>query len=143
MSRIDEAVADLESQRSKGEVSYAKVADSHGVERSTLARRYQGLAASREQKAINQQQLTPEQESTLVEYINRLTHRSLPPTRQMVQNSAAQLAQTKISERWVSRFLHRQKDHLLVKWQDAMDRTRHRADSGAKYKRYFDQLHSK
>ncbi|KAF1351715.1 hypothetical protein EJ07DRAFT_38820, partial [Lizonia empirigonia] len=143
MSRIDEAVADLESQRSKGEVSYAKVADSHGVERSTLARRYQGLAASREQKAINQQQLTPEQESTLAEYINRLTHRRLPPTRQMVQNSAAQLAQTKISERWVSRFLHRQKDHLLVKRQDAMDRTHHRADSGAKYKRYFDQLHSK
>ncbi|KAF1364307.1 hypothetical protein EJ07DRAFT_98647 [Lizonia empirigonia] len=61
MSRIDEAVADLESQRLKGEVSYAKVADSHGVERSMLARRCQGLATSREQKAINQQQLTPEQ----------------------------------------------------------------------------------
>ncbi|KAF1364610.1 hypothetical protein EJ07DRAFT_97597, partial [Lizonia empirigonia] len=132
---LEAALREIDRLKPGEKICYTDIAKKYGVVRSTLTRRHKAITTPITNMSGR--------ESTLVEYINRLTHRRLPPTRQMVQNSAAQLAQTRISERWVSRFLHRQKDHLLVKWQDAMDRTRHRADSGAKYKRYFDQLHSK
>jgi hypothetical protein len=61
----------------------------------------------------------------------------------MVRNFAVSIAKEECSDRWVSRFLQRNQTRLTSKWTTGMDRNRHQADSEAKYKLYFDFLHSK
>jgi hypothetical protein len=39
-------------------------------------------------------------------------------------------------------FIHRNEENLIAKWTSGMDRNRYEADSGWKYKRYFNLLHS-
>ena len=98
---------------------------------------------SREEKAIAQRLLTPTQEAELVEYIESLTERHLPPTRTMVKNFATEIAGREPSDSWVTNFLHRNQDHLISQWATAMDSDRHKADSWDKYKQYFDLMHHK
>ena len=88
------------------------LADKHGVWRSTLTRRAEGETVSREDKAIAQQKLTPQQEDELVTYIEGLTVRHLPPTRTIIRNFAHEIAGVEVSDSWVTRFLNRHSDRL-------------------------------
>ena len=97
----------------------------------------------REAKERDQQKLTPQQEDELVLYIEDLTRRGLPPTRDMVQNFASTIAHERVSESWVTRFYHRHEYNLILKWSTGMDAVRHAADSYSKYELYFDYLYSK
>ncbi|KAF1364092.1 hypothetical protein EJ07DRAFT_69805, partial [Lizonia empirigonia] len=124
-------------------ISYTHLAEKHSVVRSTLTRREQGLSVSREEKAIAQRLLTPTQESELVQYIEGLTERHLPPTRTMIKNFATEIAQKESSDSWVTDFLHRNRNQLISQWATAMDSNRHSADSWQKYKQYFDLMHCK
>jgi hypothetical protein len=90
-----------------------------------------------------QQKLNPQQEAELVQYINNLTKKALPPTREMIRNFASHIATERVSENWVTRFLQRHSDHLVSKWTSGMDSLRHKADSNVKYKLYFDLLYAK
>ena len=94
-------------------------------------------------KNINQQKLTPQQELELVEYIEKLTARRLPPTREMIANFVSSIAREPVSESWVTRFLNKYSAHLISQYSTGMDANRHNADSYAKYKLYFDLLQSK
>jgi hypothetical protein len=53
------------------------------------------------------------------------------------------VAEEKVSLSWVDKFIKRNQVHLTSKWTTGIDRTRHLADSGVKYKQYFDLLHQK
>lgn len=141
MGPIDKAVEDIKLQEPGEQLSYRKVAAKHGVDRSTLARRCKGIQAPMAAKAINQQKLSPQQELELVRYIEDLTKRGLPPTREMIRNFASHVAKERLSESWVTRFINRHKVHLISRWVIGMDRKRHQADSEAKYKLYFNLLH--
>lgn len=59
----------------------------------------------------------------------------------MVRNFASDIAGKRVGEGWVTRFVNRNKYHLVAKWVRGLDRTRSKADSGTKYKLYFDLLH--
>ncbi|KAF1939236.1 hypothetical protein EJ02DRAFT_457093 [Clathrospora elynae] len=51
-----------------------------------------------------------------------------------------------VSHAWVSRFIHfihRHKDDLLLKWNNAMDSSCHAANSPEKHKLYFELLQHK
>jgi hypothetical protein len=61
----------------------------------------------------------------------------------MVQNFGSAVAQWEVSESWVTRFLHRHSDKLTTKLSAGIDRDRHKADDGGKYKPYFVLLHAK
>ncbi|KAF1365688.1 hypothetical protein EJ07DRAFT_86500, partial [Lizonia empirigonia] len=87
--------------------------------------------------------LSPQQERDLCDYIEELTERHLPPTRQMIKNFAAEIAKDHVGETWVTDFLNRHTETLLYKWITAMDKVRHAADNSDKYKAYFSLLHSK
>ena len=113
MAPIDDALADLVSLQPGEELSYRKVARKHGVSRSTLTRRYQASKQPHALKIINQQKLTPEQEIELVRYIDRLTARHLPPTREMIQNFGSTIAKELVSESWVTRFINRHSIKLI------------------------------
>jgi hypothetical protein len=60
----------------------------------------------------------------------------------MIQSFASTIVKGEVGNEWVTRFIHRNEDHLITKWTSGMDRNRHEADLGWKYKRYFNLLHT-
>jgi hypothetical protein len=143
MDPILSAIEFLESRELGEHFSYTKVAAQFGVNRSTLSRRHRRVTEPLNVKNSNQQALRPQQELELVRYIKKLTKRGLPPTREMIKNFASSIAHQQVSESWVTRFINRYPDQLISKWSNAMDRTRHLADSEQKYELYFELLHQK
>jgi hypothetical protein len=61
----------------------------------------------------------------------------------MIRNFSSEVAKCQLGEGWVTRFIDRNKIHLISKWTAGMDCSRHQADSKTKYRLYFDLLHSK
>jgi hypothetical protein len=61
----------------------------------------------------------------------------------MVQYFASDITGHQVSESWVSRFLDPHNDELTSQFTTSMDRQRHIADSGDKYKLYYDALRDK
>ena len=143
MTGIKEAVTEVKSTPSGDKIPWSKIADKHGVVRSTLTRNATGQTRPHEDAAIAQCKITPQQEEELVKYIEGLKERHLPPTRQMIQNFATEITGDEVSESWVTRFLNRHLDRLIVKWSDPMTAERHNAESYNKYKEYFDILQLK
>jgi hypothetical protein len=84
MSSIEAAIAAIESLGPGEQFSYRQIAAKYHCNRTTLARRHQGIAGSRSTMAKNQQALHPQQEQELLRYIKRLTRQCLPPTRPMI-----------------------------------------------------------
>ncbi|KAF7577039.1 hypothetical protein PtrM4_012790 [Pyrenophora tritici-repentis] len=140
MDSIQDAINAIELRAPGEHFTYSEIAKRFSVERSTLARRHQGKCQPR---SIAHQILHPQQEKELVEYIQGLTARRTPPTREMIKNFASTIAGKGVSDTSVSSFLDRNSPHLISRWQSGMDRQRHQADSGAKYSLYFDLLHQK
>ena len=140
-SRIQDAIEEIESLDPCETFSYRKIAAKHNADRTTLSRRHQGLQASRTAKELTQSKLHPQQEQELVDYIKLLTARRLPPTRMMIRNFASTMAKSRVSDSWVTRFLNNNADQLTSRWNNAMDRDRHRADSKTKYTAFFKELY--
>ena len=139
---LEDALQEADAANEAGELCYQDIADNYGITRSTLSRQHRGVVASRDDADLANRKLSPQQERELCEYIEVLTKRHLPPTRQMVQNFAIEMAQEWVSDSWVTRFLDRHKDTLLYKWASAIDAQRHYADSSDKYTQYFELLHA-
>jgi hypothetical protein len=108
-----------------------------------MQRRMAGQTVPRTEYIIVSHKLSSQEEDELVNYLESLTARRLPPTRAMIQNLTSELARERVSERWVSRFLIRQHSHLTYRWSDATDRELHQADSGQRYKAFFEELYDR
>ncbi|KAH4900865.1 hypothetical protein HBI80_150040 [Parastagonospora nodorum] len=143
MDPIQAAIEDIESREPGERFTYTEVAAKHNIDRTTLSRRHRGIQAAVGTQPPNGRKLSPPQESELILYIEKLTRQGLPPTREMIRNFASSIAKKEVSERWVSRFIGRNKNELISKRTSAMDRTRHQADSYIKYQAYFNLLHEK
>ncbi|KAI1514559.1 Pogo transposable element [Pyrenophora tritici-repentis] len=143
MTAIDKAVKYLESLKPGEHLVYQKVADQFGCSRSALSRRWRGVSRDKTTSDGMKQALLPQQELELVQYIEELHIRGLPPTRQMIQNFGSEICGNPVSMSWVERFLHRNQDRLISRWAPTLDRVRHQADSIDKYDSYFDILHRK
>ncbi|KAF1996485.1 hypothetical protein P154DRAFT_525600 [Amniculicola lignicola CBS 123094] len=101
MDPIQDAVTFFKSQEPGEELSYTEVAKRYNINRVTLAQRHQGVQITRAAAKIE-----------LVEYIEGLTQRALPPIRAMIRNFASYIARERVGEGWVTRFIHRNKDSL-------------------------------
>ena len=143
MPGINDALAEIRKLKPGDKLVYTKIALKHGVDRNTLSRAHRGVQVPRRVANDHQHKLTRQQEEDLVQYIELLSARRLPPTRVMVQNFASKVAQNPCSESWVTRFLHRYRDRVILQWTTGMDSNRHNAESGYKYKLYFDLLQQK
>ena len=137
MNPIQEAIEEIESREPGEHFSYQQLAKKYGVNRCTLARRHKGLT---EAYGVKHLSLHPQHETELVRYIDTLTEQCLPPTREMIQRFASDLAGKAVSETWVSRFLHRHPNHLISGYSKGISKLRCNADSGAKYSLYFKLL---
>jgi hypothetical protein len=143
MDPIESAIAAINALKPGEEFSYNKIAKRFGVDRSTLCRRHRRLQVPHNTKIINQQKLTQQQEEELVTYIEELTARHIPPTREMIANFASAVAQEPVSESWVTRFINKYSINLISHYSTGMDSNRHNADSYVKYELYFNLLQRK
>jgi hypothetical protein len=137
MAPIDDALAAIEAQGSEEKLMYQRIADQYGVNRSTLARRHKRVQVSQEVKQSSQQKLTPQQEAELVKYVEELTARWIPPTREVIRTFASAVAKEPVSESCVTRFINKYTIDLVSLYSTRMNTDRHNADSYSKYKLYF------
>jgi len=89
---LKEALAECNTFASRDEIPWSKIAEKHGVVRSTLTRTWRGETCPRKEKAIAQQKLTLQQEKELVKYIKELSGCRLLPTRELIKNFASLIA---------------------------------------------------
>ena len=143
MSSIEAALAAIESLQPGEQFSYRKIAAEYCCNRTTLARRHQGISSSRAIRQENQQALHPQQEQELLRYIERLTRQGLPPTRPMIRRFASDIAKKELGVHWVDRYIERHQVDLISRWATGIDRARHQADSISKYTFYFSLLREK
>jgi hypothetical protein len=128
MEPINAALAATEALESGEKPVHMQIARTFGVERTTLARRHQGLSTSRAIRYQNQQALNPQQELELTQYIDQISNQGVPPTRDILQIFASQLAQKELGYHWVDRFVQRYPDLLKSKLVTNMDHDHHRAN---------------
>ena len=88
-----EALEEFHSYECEDDIPWQKTADKHGVVRSTLTHKYRGQTTSREEASLARRKIPPQAEDELVGYIDKLTEAHLPPTREMVQNFASDIAE--------------------------------------------------
>jgi hypothetical protein len=100
MAPIDNAIADLELTEEGADFALTQITDRHGVNRSTLSKRWRGLTGSQSDGYAQQQLLNPKQEDELARYIEDLTAKLLPPTRQMIRNFSSEISCIYVGEAW-------------------------------------------
>jgi hypothetical protein len=61
----------------------------------------------------------------------------------MIRRFASGIAKKELGKGWVDRFIQRYQVDLISRWATGIDRSRHQADLGLKYKLYFDLLMDK
>jgi len=113
MAPIDDALAAIKALKPGEKLVYQKIADQYEVDRSTLSRQHKRVQAPLAVKDSSQQKLTLQQEAELVQYLEELNARRIPPTREMIGNFASAVAQEPVSESWVTRFINRHAIHLI------------------------------
>ena len=100
MGSIEAALADLNLLEPGEKVNYTAIADKHGVHRSTLSRRHRGVQGTRESQYDDQRLLNNQQSKTLIQWINELTKRGLPPSNEMLNNFAKEICGKEPGKMW-------------------------------------------
>jgi hypothetical protein len=132
---IKKAIDDLYSQEAPNYVATAK---KYEIDRRTLMRRHKGLSRSiQEAHSESQTLLTPTQEAVLIEHINTLSSRGLPPTPQFVRNLVFEAVKIRPGKNWVYRFCNRHKKQLKSIYLRAIDQSRQIADNSAYFEHFY------
>jgi hypothetical protein len=133
---MQKALAEIESSEAP---DYAAIARKYGLTRSTLSRRARGLTTSRaEFQSQSHQYLTNAQERVLINQINRLTERGIPPTSQMVKNFAEEMIGRDIGKNWVSQFCRQHQSELKSLYLRNIENQRIKGEYSPTYKLFFD-----
>src|SRR5271168_352215 len=118
-ARIVEALADLETQEAP---NFSAAAIDYDCERTTLMRRFKGQTTSREEAiSIHRQCLTRSQEKALVDLINRLTDRGMPPTSRIVKNLTEEIRGIAVGMNWTACFVKRHEKELRSLYLKTID----------------------
>ena len=134
---LELALADL---RSQDRPHYRATALKYHVDKSTLRRRFLGLSTSAAAaSSIYHQRLSAVQENVLIEQINRLTDRGIPPTNQMVKNMAEAIIGDLVGKNWTGEFVRRHKTELKSTYLSNIDKQRTKAEYVPSFE-YFYQL---
>jgi hypothetical protein len=137
-ARIALALAEIGSENKP---NYAEYARKHELVPSTLSRRHRGKTVSRKEATSEyRQNLTTLQEEELIYHINRLSDRSLPPTAQIVQNIAKEIAGRSIGKNWTSNFIKRHQRVLKSLYLRNIDNQRIKAEYLPLFKFFYDMV---
>jgi hypothetical protein len=137
-ARIALAIADIGDQIAP---NYAEYARKYKLVPSTLSRRHRGVTTSRREGiSENHQNLTTLQEQTLIDHINRLTDRNLPPTAQIVQNIAKEMVGHSIGKNWTSNFIRQHQRVLKSLYLRNIDNQQVKAEYLLLFKYFYDMV---
>ena len=137
MEHLDEALADLRLQEAP---NISQTATKYGIDRSTLSRHWTGASKKKDIAYDNHRLLTTTQSKGLIQYINDLTERGLPPTTAMVRNFVATITGRQPGPNWVSRWLKAHSKELKSGYLTPIDSQRKKADSAFYYSLYFELM---
>jgi DDE superfamily endonuclease/Tc5 transposase DNA-binding domain len=140
MAPIDLAIEYLRSLEPGEQIRIRETAKRFGVHYSTLSRRFRQITASKEEQYNSQCLLNKQQSETLIKWINQLTERGLPPTRQILCNFAEEISGKKPGKNWAQRWIKAHSDKVISRYSTGLDMDRKRADSAFKYSLYFELL---
>jgi hypothetical protein len=88
--------------------NYAKIGKIFGIERITLMRRHKGISTSKQEAtSIYHKLLTNTQEEALINQINKLITRGLPPTTYIIKNLAEEIIRRDVNKNWTAGFVQR------------------------------------
>ena len=113
MGSIEAALADLSLLEPGEKVNYTAIADKHGVNRSTLSRRHRGVQGTRESQYDDQRLLNNQQSKTLIQWINELTKRGLPPSNEMLNNFAKEICGKEPGKMWSHQWLEKHNNEII------------------------------
>ena len=121
---IPDAIADLESQKAP---NVKATAEKYDVNQKTLENRWKGKSISMEECiSAHRQCLTKSQEQALVQLINELTDRRMPPTTAVVKNLAEEILAEEIrgcavGKNWTASFVRRHNHKLKSLYLNCID----------------------
>ena len=102
MSPIDAAIDDLKSQKTP---LFRATAKKYGVDKQTLWRRFYGESLSTQEYHETRQLLSNPQERVLVDRINTLSERGMPPTNAIVTSLATKIIGKEPRKNWAYEFI--------------------------------------
>ena len=136
--RLEEALAKC---RLHDNPNFSAISIQYSVDCSTLSRRYHGKQQSYlESHSESVQCLTLLQEQILIDFINRLTNRSLPPTSQIVKNVAQELSNRSVGKNWVGQFTRCHSDQLHTGYLQSIDNKRLNAENLVLMQMFYNQV---
>ena len=111
--------------------NYAEIGKKFGIERTTLMRRHKGISTSKQEAtSIHHKLLTDTQEEALINQINKLTTRGLPPTTHIVKNLAEEMIGCDINKNWTAGFVQRHSFRLKSLYLRNIDNLRMKSEYG-------------
>ena len=135
-AQLQLAVAD---PAKKDTPNYAATSKKYEVPRKTLRNRFPGKTVSRQEATSKYHQcLTAAQEEALIQLINRLTNRGLPPTNCMVKNLAEGIIGRSVGKNWSNQFVQRHKDRLTSRCLENIDKKRQDTEYAPMFQQFFD-----
>ena len=135
-ARLGLALADLAKQ---DKPNFMGTARKHGVNDTTLKRRFRGDQVSRYAAASEHRQcLTYVQEETLISAINSLTDRGIPPTSRIVRNLAEEMIERPVGKNWTGQFVKRYQSRLTSLYLRNIDSQRVKAEYAPMFKQFYD-----
>ncbi|EED19172.1 F-box domain protein [Talaromyces stipitatus ATCC 10500] len=143
MGAIENAVNYLNFLGEDKPINFTLVAKMYGVDRTTLSRRYRGVTGSKEAHYDNQRLLNDHQSKKLIQWIEILCEKGLPPTPYMIANFAHEITGRNPGKNWASRWLNKHPNALVSRYSTGIDRNRKRADCAWSYALYFELISRK
>jgi hypothetical protein len=137
MDQYELALEALRSLKPGEKPNISLVARTYGVDRSNLSKRFRGITGSKEVQYNNQRLLSKEQSRALINWINQLTERGLPPTNSMLENFAREISGKEPGKNWATRWIKAHSDKVISCYSKGLDLDRKKADSAYKYTLYF------
>ena len=134
-SRITTIIIDLESQEVP---NISSTTEKHHVARKTLEDQWKGISVSREEaNSTYRQCLTNAQEKALVQLINKLTDRKLPPTTTIVRNLVEEIRGARIRKNQLASFIARYKNELKSAYLKTIDNKRVKGEFPTNYQTFY------
>lgn len=136
--QLELALADLRRQIKP---NFQGTANLYNVDRTTLRRRFLGHQQSMlDSRSETSRRLSNSKEKVLIDFINRLTEHSLPPTSQIVKNVAEELCNMSVGKNWVGQFTHRHSGQLHAGYLRSIDSKRLNAENETLMQKFYDQV---
>ncbi|KAF2187451.1 hypothetical protein K469DRAFT_114057, partial [Zopfia rhizophila CBS 207.26] len=124
MQPIEAALESLKSLKPGEPPNYTATAKKFGCNRSTLSRRHRSVQGTKAEQYENQRNLTEEQSRVLIDYINKLAARGLPPLNEMLRNFTKEIrrSEDKPERKWAQRWRERYFKEIMYTYGSGIDR---------------------